>query len=73
MLFLIEMCAFDKLEWWYADSFDMRYYAYTWHVIYVFGGRKLSTNGTKPRLLMLITNANGSVQRNRFSPHDRYR
>ena len=29
--------------------------------MYVFGGRKLSTNGTKPRLLMLITNANGSV------------
>ena len=40
--------------------------------MYVFGGRKLSANGTKPRLLMLITNANGSVQQNRFSSHDRY-
>ena len=38
-----------------------------------FGRRKLSTNGTKPRLLMLITDANGSVQRNRFSSHDRFR
>ena len=33
----------------------------------------LSTNDTKPRLIILITDANGSVQRNRFSPHDRYR